>query len=124
MAKFIISAMATGIAMTAIFAAPASAQSITNEKECQSEGGTMVKVKGSDFCLVPIRPEAYRDPIYDGNQLGVTECPGNKLNDGLYCMYPVTVNSAAMSRAADEAAKDKAEMKSQAAKEMADEASN
>ncbi|NNE57723.1 MAG: hypothetical protein HKN36_06410 [Hellea sp.] len=89
MAKFILGAVATSIAATAFFAASASA--ITNDRECTSEGGTMVKVKGSDYCLVPIRDEAYQDEIYDGNQLGVTECPGDELNDGLYCMYPVTI---------------------------------
>ena len=55
---------------------------------CSSSGNAC-----SDFCLVPIRPEAYADPIYDGNQLGVTDCPGDKLNDGLYCMYPVTIRA-------------------------------
>jgi len=89
MARFVLGALATSIVATAIFATPAHA--IKNEKDCTVEGGTMVNLKGSDFCLVPIRPEAYRDEIYDGNQLGVTECPGNKLNDGLYCMYPVTL---------------------------------
>ena len=89
MAKFRLGATALGLTVSAIFAAQAFA--IGNEAECTVEGGTMVNVKGSDFCLVPIRPEAYADPIYDGNQLGVTECPGNKLNDGLYCMYPVTI---------------------------------
>jgi len=89
MAKFLLGAIATTIAATAIMATPAHA--ISNDAECASEGGTMVNVKNSDFCLVPIRPEAYRDEIYDGNQLGVVDCPGNKLNDGLYCMYPVTI---------------------------------
>jgi len=89
MAKFILGALATSIAATAIFATSASA--ITNDSECMAEGGTMVNVKGSDYCLVPIRDEAYQDEIYDGNQLGVTECPGDELNDGLYCMYPVTI---------------------------------
>ncbi len=87
MNKFLLVGVA--IAATAVLSAPAHA--ITNDAECSSEGGTMVNVKGSDYCLVPIRPEAYHDPIYDGNQLGVTECPGDKLNDDLYCMYPVTI---------------------------------
>ncbi len=98
MSKFLLGAVATAITATAIMATPAHA--ISNDGECASEGGTMVNVKGSDFCLVPIRPEAYRDEIYDGNQLGVTECPGNKLNDGLYCMYPVTIRPAPTSTAA------------------------
>ena len=89
MAKFRMSATAIAFAASAIMATQAFA--IGNETECNSEGGTMVNVKGSDYCLVPIRDEAYADPIYDGNQLGVTECPGDKLNDGVYCMYPVTI---------------------------------
>ena len=89
MAKFRLSATAIGFAISAVMATQAFA--IGNEAECNGEGGTMVNVKGSDFCLVPIRDEAYADPIYDGNQLGVTECPGDKLNDGVYCMYPVTI---------------------------------
>ena len=85
MNKFLLVAAAA----TTMLATPAFA--ITNASECASEGGTMVNVKSSDFCLVQIRPEEYNDPIYDGNQLGVTDCPGDKLNDGDYCMYPVTI---------------------------------
>lgn len=89
MGKFRLGVIAGGIALTAAFAAPSFA--IGNAAECEVEGGTMVKVKGSDFCLVPIRDKAYAGPEYDGNQLGVVECPGSKLNDGAYCMYPVTL---------------------------------
>ncbi len=89
MAKFRMSATAIGFAASIVLASQAFA--IGNEAECNLEGGTMVNVKGSDFCLVPIRDEAYADPIYDGNQLGVIECPGDKLNDDVYCMYPVTI---------------------------------
>lgn len=89
MAKFRMSAAAAGLALSAAFATQAFA--ITNEAECGLEGGSMVNVKGSDYCLVPIRDEAYADPIYDGNQLGVIECPGSELNDGDYCLYPVTI---------------------------------
>lgn len=66
---------------------------------CEAEGGTMVNVKNSDFCLVPIRDAEYADPIYDGNQLGVVDCPGSKLNDGKYCMYPVTIRPAPAAQA-------------------------
>lgn len=93
MMKYITTAAVAAFAMSAI-AVPASAASITNEASCQSEGGTMVNVKNSDFCLVPIRDAEYADEIYDGNQLGVVDCPGNKLNDGKYCMYPVTIRPA------------------------------
>ncbi len=82
----VFSALALGIIATPSFA-------ITNASECQSEGGEMVNVKNSDYCLVPIRPEEYADAAYDGNQLGVVDCPGDKLNDGKYCMYPVTIRA-------------------------------
>jgi len=112
MAKFLFGAVAATIAATAMMAT--SAQAIENDAECTMEGGTMVNVKGSDFCLVPIRPEAYRDEIYDGNQLGVTDCPGDKLNDGLYCMFPVTIREEAA------AAPDAEDMAKDAVEEMAD----
>jgi len=98
MSKFKMGVVAAGFTLVA-FASPAFA--IGSAAECQSEGGDMLKVKGSDFCLVPIRPEEYKDPVYDGNQLGVVDCPGNKLNDGVYCMYPVSLrNSSAASTSA------------------------
>ena len=87
MKKFLLAGIA--ITATALLATPALA--IGNASECTSEGGEMVNLKGSDYCLVQIRPEAYNDPIYDGNQLGVTDCPGDKLGDGIFCMYPVTI---------------------------------
>lgn len=93
MGKFTNTAIIAGIAMIA-FAGSANAVDIKNASDCQVEGGTMVNVKNSDYCLLPIRDEAYADPIYDGNQLGVVECPGNKLQDGQYCMYPVTIRPA------------------------------
>ena len=91
MGKFRFSAIAAGFALTAAFATPSFA--IGDAAECSSEGGSMVNVKGSDFCLVPIRDKAYAGPEYDGNQLGVVECPGSKLNDGAYCMHPVTLKN-------------------------------
>lgn len=73
-------------------ASPAFAASeIKNAADCEFEGGTMTNVKGSDYCIVPIRPEEYKGEEYDGNQLGVVDCPGDKLNDGVFCAYPVTV---------------------------------
>lgn len=93
MGKFTNTAIVAGIAMIA-FAGSASAVDIKNSADCTVEGGTMVNVKNSDYCLVPIRDKAYADPIYDGNQLGVVDCPGNKLQDGQYCMYPVTIRPA------------------------------
>lgn len=85
---------AASLALALAFAAPAAAQSqstIKNAEDCTFEGGTMVNVKNSDYCLVQIRPEEYSGEEYDGNQLGIVECPGDKLNDGLFCMYPVTI---------------------------------
>lgn len=114
MAKFLLGAFAATLAATAMMAT--SAQAIENDEQCSMEGGTMVNVKGSDFCLVPIRPEAYRDEIYDGNQLGVTDCPGDKLNDGLYCMYPVTV------REEEAATPDVVDSVTDAVKDMAEDA--
>ena len=68
---------AASVALALAFAAPASAETaIANEGDCTFEGGTMVNVKGSDYCLVQIRPEEYAGSEYDGNQLGVVDCPG------------------------------------------------
>ncbi|MEE9273277.1 MAG: hypothetical protein V3U57_08435 [Robiginitomaculum sp.] len=92
-----ISKIGLGIAvgvMALTVAVPAFAGSkISNTSDCQFEGGTMTNVKGSDYCLVQIRPKEYSGVEYDGNQLGIVDCPGNKLNDGLFCMYPVTIRA-------------------------------
>jgi len=101
MIKFRSGTIIAGLTILA-FASPALA--IGSGSECNGEGGTMVNVKGSDFCLVPIRPDEYKDPIYDGNQLGVVDCPGDKLNDGLYCMFPVSLRGNATTEANDKAA--------------------
>jgi len=79
---------------------------ITNKDQCEFEGGSMVTVKGSDYCLVPIRAKAYHSEIYDGNQLGVIDCPGDTLNDDLYCLYPVTIRQQPEAQKSDAAAKD------------------
>ena len=79
-------------AMTAAVSTSAFAGTkIKSATDCEFEGGTMTNVKGSDYCLVQIRPEEYKGEEYDGNQLGVTDCPGDKLNKGMFCMYPVTI---------------------------------
>lgn len=93
MMKYITAAAVSAFAVAA-YSVPATAATITDSVSCQAEGGVMVNVKNSDYCLVPIRDAEYADPIYDGNQLGVVDCPGNKLNDGKYCMYPVTIRPA------------------------------
>ncbi len=120
MGKFRMGAVAGGIAL-AVFASPAFA--IGSASDCNSEGGTMVNVKGSDFCLVPIRDKAYAGPEYDGNQLGVVECPGDKLNDGTYCMFPVSLRGNATSIAKEKAKMEEAEKMKEAEKVEA-EASN
>ncbi len=89
MAKFRMGATAFGFAATALLAT--SAYAIGNASECASEGGSWMQLSNSDYCLVQIRPEEYRDPVYDGNQLGVAECPGDTRHDGVYCMYPVNI---------------------------------
>jgi hypothetical protein len=90
-----IKSICIGVAGTAFALSLASsafaASEIKNSDDCAYEGGTMTNVKGSDYCLVQIRPEEYSGEEYDGNQLGVVECPGDKLNDGIFCMYPVTI---------------------------------
>lgn len=63
---------------------------ITNKEECESEGGSIVKRKGGEFCLVPLRPEDYQSEFYDGTQRGIIICPGDKINDDLFCLYPIT----------------------------------
>ena len=85
----------------------------------------MIEVKGSDFCLVSIRDEAYADAVYDGNQLGVVDCPGDKLNDGKYCMYPVTIRpqtTAAAASVETSAVESASEMTEKEAKKAAKEA--
>lgn len=85
----VTSILGAAVPMTAF-----AASDIKTTNDCAFEGGTMTNVKGSDYCLVQIRPKEYEGAEYDGNQLGVVNCPGSKLNDGMFCMYPVTVNGA------------------------------
>jgi hypothetical protein len=67
MGKIRYGMIAAGIALIAASTVPSYAQSadkrssdaadinITNKDQCEFEGGSMVTVKGSDYCLVPIR---------------------------------------------------------------------
>ncbi|PHR94410.1 MAG: hypothetical protein COA69_02100 [Robiginitomaculum sp.] len=124
---FAATVIGTAIPMTA-----SAASEIKNVADCVSEGGTMTNVKGSDYCLVQIRPKEYSGVEYDGNQLGVVECPGNKLNDGVFCMYPVTIEKTAddvepmteaedagqtLADKADESVKDETETEAKAGKQ-------
>ena len=88
MANFRYGAAALGLTFAAIIAAPAFAS--VSAAVCSAEGGDAIKVQGGDFCLVPIRPAEYAGPEYDGNQLGIVDCPGDKISDGAYCMAPIT----------------------------------
>jgi len=88
MANFRYGAAALGLTFAAIIAAPAFAS--VSAAVCSAEGGETIKVQGGDFCLVPIRPAEYAGPEYDGNQLGIVDCPGDKISDGAYCMAPIT----------------------------------
>ena len=88
MANFRYGAAALGLTFAAIIAAPAFAS--VSAAVCSAEGGDTIKVQGGDFCLVPIRPAEYAGPEYDGNQLGIVDCPGDKISDGAYCMAPIT----------------------------------
>ena len=78
--------VATAAALTvAAFAAPAFAQ-VSSAADCDYEGGEIFNVQGATVCLVQIRPEEYRDnEAYDGQQLGVNSCPGDVLNNGVFC---------------------------------------
>lgn len=78
--------VATAAALTvAAFAAPAFAQ-VSSAADCEYEGGEIFNVQGATVCLVQIRPEEYRDnEAYDGQQLGVNSCPGDVLNNGVFC---------------------------------------
>jgi len=85
-AGLVLAAMTAAVSTSAL-----AGTKIKNASDCEFEGGTMTNVKGSDYCLVQIRPAEYTGEEYDGNQLGVTDCPGDKLNKGVFCMYPVTI---------------------------------
>jgi len=84
MSKLKLGALAAGLTVMAALSAPAFA--IGNAAECVNEGGSTVANKGLDYCLIPIRDEEYRSEAYDGNKLGVSDCPGDVLNDGKWCM--------------------------------------
>jgi len=116
MGKLRSAIIATSLAFIATSAVPSFAQDvnkrsadapdivINNVDDCKSEGGSVVEGKDGDTCLVPMRPEEYQSEVYDGSQLGIIECPVDTINDGLYCLYP-------LSAADEEAESDKKEDK-------------
>ena len=84
MAKLRLVATAAALTVAAV-AAPAFAQ-VSSAADCEYEGGEIFNVQGATVCLVQIRPEEYRDnEAYDGQQLGVNSCPGDVLNNGVFC---------------------------------------
>jgi len=84
MAKLRLAASAAALTLAA-FAAPAFAQ-VSSAADCEYEGGEIFNVQGATVCLVQIRPEEYRDnEAYDGQQLGVSSCNGDVLNNGVFC---------------------------------------
>lgn len=86
MANLRMGAVIAGVIMTAAFALPASAD-IESKADCEYEGGKVFDMPDeAKVCIVQIRPEEYRnDEVYDGQQLGINECKGVELNEGLYC---------------------------------------
>lgn len=74
---------ATGFALAAFAAAPASA--VTNANECENEGGQVFDVAEGKVCMVPIRAPEYVGEVYDNQQLGVVECTGTEIMDGAWC---------------------------------------
>ena len=84
MAKLRLVATAAALTVAAV-AATAFAQ-VSSAADCEYEGGEIFNVQGATVCLVQIRPEEYRDnEAYDGQQLGVNSCPGDVLNNGVFC---------------------------------------
>lgn len=86
MANLRLGAAIIGVAMATAFALPASAD-IGSKADCEYEGGKVFDMPNeAKVCIVQIRPEEYRnDEVYDGQQLGINECTGEELNEGLYC---------------------------------------
>lgn len=84
MGKFRLAVSATALTLAA-FAAPSFAD-VSSAADCEYEGGEVFNVQGATVCLVQIRPEEYRDnEAYDGQQLGVNKCTGEKINDDIFC---------------------------------------
>ena len=84
MGKFHLAVSAAALTLAAV-AAPAFAE-VSSAADCEYEGGEVFNVQGATVCLVQIRPEEYRDnEAYDGQQLGVNQCNGKTINDGIFC---------------------------------------
>ncbi len=83
MTKLRLGAAALGLSIAAFSAVSASA--ISSKADCEYEGGQVFNVNGATVCVVAIRPAAYTEEIYDGQQLGVKECTGEKIGDGAFC---------------------------------------
>jgi hypothetical protein len=83
MTKLRFGAAAIGLSIAALTAVSASA--IGSKADCEYEGGQVFNVNGDTVCVVAIRPAEYSDEIYDGQQLGVKECAGEKIGEDQFC---------------------------------------
>ena len=83
MATFRKSAIVLGVTMSAIFASNAFA--IGSKADCEYEGGETFNINGDLICVIPVREEAFHGEEYDGMQLGVKDCEGDVIADGVFC---------------------------------------
>ena len=84
MAKFRLGAMVTGFALAISVAGNALA--VGSKADCEYEGGEVFTLPNeAQVCVIQIRAEAYHGEEYDGQQLGVKECEGDLIGDGLFC---------------------------------------
>jgi hypothetical protein len=134
MAKFRLSAMAAGFAMSVAFAG--SAFAIESKADCEYEGGEVFNVAKDVICVVPMRAEEFHSEVYDGEQLGVKDCNGDEIAGGQFCKItlvkgepdkPTTAKEAAErvrqlneEAKAEAAAADKAEKKARRAVKAAE----
>lgn len=113
MAKFRLGAIVMGAAMTAVFAGNAFA--IESKADCEYQGGETFNINNDLICVIPIRAEEFHGEEYDDAQLGVKECDGTLIGDGLFCKLILTKGKKVTPKTADavetavETVKDKAE---------------
>lgn len=134
MAKFRLGATAIGFAVA--LTAAGNAFAIGSKADCEYEGGEVFTLPNeAQVCVIQVRAEAYHGEEYDGQQLGVKECEGDLIGDGLFCKItlkegkkPVVAPAAegedaegAATNAAEEAAEKAADGAEQISKEAAEE---
>ncbi len=83
MTKFRLGTVVMGAALTTLFASHAFA--IDSKASCEYEGGEAFTIAGDLVCVVPIRAEEFHGEEYDDAQLGVKECEGDLIGDGVFC---------------------------------------